>query len=170
MQKPAAVIEAMCKRPEIVIRNYEPADAEHLLKLFRRTIRLINTADYNAQQIDAWASDDVLLQDWQQRFEDKCAIVAVAGDQIAGFADMRKDGYLDRLFVSADFQRQGVATALMQSLKEHAGQIGLKQMTTDASITARPFFASAGFQLVREQTVHYRGQDFTNFHMKLTLP
>ena len=55
---------------------------------------------------------------------------------LVGFGDIDKTGYLDRLFVHADYQRKGIATAICNQL-EQAVQ---GNITTDASITAKPFF------------------------------
>jgi len=153
----------------ITIRPFESGDAKALLALFRTTVRKVNSADYNAAQIAAWASDEISLDDWRQRFRGKFAVVAIAGAELAGFADMTDQGYLDRLFVAASFQRRGVATALFASLKAHAVEQQLPEISTAASITARPFFEAAGFEMVCQQIVACRGAEFVNYKMRLPL-
>ena len=80
---------------------------------------------------------------------------------IVGFGDMASDGYLDRLYVHADHQGQGIATALCDRL-EQAVQ---GPITTHASITARPFFEKRGYAVIKEQTVERQGVALTNFVM-----
>lgn len=81
---------------------------------------------------------------------------------LVGFGDIDKTGYLDRLFVHADYQRKGIATAICNQL-EQAVQ---GNITTDASITAKPFFEKRGYRVIREQQVERQGVALTNFVME----
>ncbi len=148
-----------------MLRRYRPDDAVHLLALYQDTIRRVNCRDYSPQQIDAWASPDVDLDRWAERFTGRLAWVAEYAGTVAGFADLSLKGYLDRLFVSADHQRRGIATALLQRLIDDAQAVNIKQIVTEASITAKPFFASRGFTVTREQQVDCRGVRLTNYLM-----
>ena len=85
-----------------------------------------------------------------------------------GFVDMTPSGHLDRLFVSADYQRKGIGRHLVEAVFESANSLSLKSITTEASITAKPFFLSQGFVVVKEQAVACRGEFLTNFKMQLT--
>ena len=59
----------------------------------------------------------------------------------------------DRLYVHADHQNQCVATAICDALEQTApGNI-----TTHASITARPFFEKRGYKVIKEQQVERQG-------------
>lgn len=78
---------------------------------------------------------------------------------------MTTEGYLDRLFVSAQHQRQGIAQALVDKLKSDARESGLAEITTEASLTAQPFFETCGFVNVCKQTVERRGVEFVNYRM-----
>jgi putative acetyltransferase len=42
----------------------------------------------------------------------------------------------------------------------------LSRIFTEASITARPFFERAGFQLITQQTVEHNGVSFVNCRME----
>ena len=72
-------------------------------------------------------------------------------------------GYLDRLYVHRDFQRQGIARALCDALEGAAEG----PVETHASITARGFFARRGYRVLRAQQVERRGILLTNFVMRL---
>ena len=66
------------------------------------------------------------------------------------------------LYVHADHQNQGVATAICDALEQTApGNI-----TTHASITARPFFEKRGYKVIKEQLVERQGIFLTNFVME----
>ncbi len=81
---------------------------------------------------------------------------------IAGFGDIDKNGYLERLFVHADFLRKGIGTAICDRLEQKIkGKI-----LTHASITARPFFEERGYKVIKEQKVERSGVLLTNFVME----
>ena len=147
------------------IRRFSDSDGDHCLRLFRDTVRRINAKDYTATQILAWASDDTDAKRWISRFSGRHAYVAQMEGAIVGFSDMSSDGHLDRLFVSADHQRLGIGTALISQLLCDAASHDIDVVYTDASITARPFFAKMGFGNPVEQSVECRGSTFTNFRM-----
>ena len=147
----------------MTIRPYHSEDCGELARLFYETVHTVNAADYTPEQLDAWATGKKPLDTWDRSFRANTTLVAEAGGQIVGFADMDDGGYLDHLFVHRDFQRRGVATALCEALE--AGCSCLRY-TTHASITARPFFQNRGYRVVREQQVDCRGVLLTNFVME----
>lgn len=75
---------------------------------------------------------------------------------------MDETGYLDRLYVHADYQGQGIGTAICDELES---AVNVSQFVTHASITARPFFEGRGYQVVKEQQVERCGIYLTNFVM-----
>ena len=164
------VIRSSSAGTMIQIRRYHPQDGPLLLALFRDTIHRINTRDYSPEQIDAWASPDIDELVWTDRFTGRFAWVAEIDRVVAGFTDMTSEGFLDRLFVSADHQRKGVATALIDRLLNDAAAADIATIRTNASLTARPFFESRGFEAEARQTVDCRGVLMDNFRMKLELP
>lgn len=152
------------------LRQYTPPDSHACLHLFCDTVRQVNAGDYNPHQIAAWASPDIDVDVWGNRFHGRHAYVALANAEIVGFADMTPTGYLDRLFVSAAHQRQGIATALVTQLLSVASRAAIEEVTADVSITAVPFFARMGFSDPVEQSVECRGAWFTNYRMTYRSP
>lgn len=146
----------------MVIRPYQRSDCEKLAGLFYHTVHTVNAKDYTKEQLDVWATGTVDLEAWNQSFEAHYTLVAVDGETIIGFGDIDRTGYLDRLYVHAAYQRQGVASAICQRLEEAVpGNI-----VTHASITARPFFEQRGYRMVKEQQVERQGIPLTNFVMQ----
>ena len=96
-------------------------------------------------------------------------IVAEEDGVIAGFGDMDDTGYLDRLYVHKDFQRQGIAAAICDRLEAALSpELSPVRFTTHASITAKPFFEKRGYRIVKEQTVERLGIRLTNYVMEKT--
>ncbi len=76
---------------------------------------------------------------------------------------------MDMMYVHARCQGKGVASALLSHLESVARSMGIQELYTEASITARLFFERRGFQLVEQQLASIRGQNFINFRMKKRL-
>lgn len=125
------------------IRKYLESDCKILSELFYNTVHTVNAKDYTKEQLDVWATGEVGLEKWNQSLKEHYSVVAVEGEVIVGFGDIDSTGYLDRLFVHADYQRKGIATAICNQL-EQAVQ---GNIVTHASITAGPFLKKEDIQL-----------------------
>lgn len=143
-----------------------PSDCPKMADLFYNTVHTVTSRDYTPEQQNAWATGQVDLAQWNQSFLAHRTVVAEEGGILVGFGDMDSAGYLDRLYVHRDYQRQGIATALCDELEAQSpGPI-----TTHASITARPFFEKRGYRVIRPQQVERRGVFLTNFVMIKEVP
>jgi putative acetyltransferase len=72
-------------------------------------------------------------------------------------------------YVHPDFQRRGIARALLQHVEAAARTLNLRRLYTEASITARPAFEAVGFHLIVPQTVTVRGESMRNYRMEKRL-
>ena len=152
----------------IVLSDYRPGEAAALVRLFYGSVHGVCLGDYTQEQVNAWADGTADPAVWERSLLKHRTLVARIGGEIAGFADL--DGnYLDRLYVHRDFQRQGVANALVSALEAAASEQGENRMTVHASITAKPFFEKRGWRLVKEQQVERKGVLLTNFVMEKDL-
>lgn len=145
----------------MLFRMYQPSDCQEMAELFYNTVHTVNARDYTRTQLDAWATGQVDLNQWDQSFRAHFTVVAVKDGIITGFGDIDRNGYLDRLYVHFAYQRQGIASAVCDRL-EAAVQ---ENIVTHASVTARPFFEKRGYQVVREQQVERLEIFLTNFVM-----
>lgn len=151
----------------ITLRKVRCADLAELVALFKETVHTVNATDYTPEQLAVWAPSHVHHRDarWQTML-DNIAFVAEVEGAIAGFIDMTIDGYLDRLFVHKAYQRQGIASALIKHLEQTAIQQGITHFTTEASITAKPFFERAGYHVVKAQEKEVNGVCLRNYLME----
>lgn len=146
----------------IVLRQYKQSDCAFLAKLFYDTVHNVNIKDYTQEQINAWATGDIDLVDWNESFLRHYTIVAEHSGQTVGFGDITNDGYLDRLYVHKDFQQRRIATQICDELEK----IDADKIITFASVTARDFFIKRGYIVVKQQQVMRRGVLLTNFVME----
>lgn len=147
----------------MLLRSYRSANCEEMAKLFYDTVHEVNIRDYTAEQVNAWADGNIDLAAWDKSFSEHYTVVAEENGGIAGFGDITEGGYLDRLYVHKDCQRKGIAAAICDRLESYPDT---NELTVHASITAKPFFISRGYSVVKEQEVVRRGVALTNFVMK----
>ncbi|MGN0133531.1 MAG: GNAT family N-acetyltransferase [Anaerotignum sp.] len=145
------------------LREYITSDCEQLAKLFFQTVHSVNAKDYTKEQLDVWATGIVDLKEWDKSFLKHHTIVAIENNEIVGFGDIDESGYLDRLFVHREHQREGIASAICDKLECSANK---NKITTHASITAKPFFEQRGYHVVQQQEVVRNGISLTNFLME----
>ena len=156
-------------RPAIQVRPRRPEDTPDISTIYYNTIHAINAEHYNDKQIAAWAPDVYDSCFWLDRWQNCLVLVAVEGDTVVGFAELRPTGEVDCLYVHHDYQRQGIASQLMARVVEEAKAQKIDRLFADVSITARPFFLAMEFSVVREQIVSYRGEEFQQFFMERQL-
>jgi len=153
----------------IVIRTYEAVDAANLMRLFQASVRHIASHDYTTAQIRAWAPDVMDEAKFGRRRESKATWVAEVEGRIAGFSDLEPDGHIDSLYVHPDFQRRGVARALLRHVEETARVMDLRRLYTEATITSRPAFEAVGFRVIVPQAITMRGEPMTIYRMEKRL-
>lgn len=147
----------------MILRRYAPSDCEDLAKLFYNTAHTINAKDYTKEQLNVWATGKIDLEEWNKSFLAHYSVVALENNLIVGFGDIDKSGFLDRLYVHKDYQRQGVATAICDKLEQ---SVKGNTIITHASITAKPFFEKRGYFVVKPQQISRNGIELTNYVME----
>ena len=151
------------------LRLYKKEDAEEIVNLFYDTVHAVNAKDYTPAQLAAWAPDTIDIDKWNESLSANYTVVVDRGGVITGFGDIDKSGYFDHLFVHKDHQGQGVAKLVAAAIEDYAIQRGMSSITVAASITAKPFFESRGYSVLRQQSVERNGEVLTNFFMEKAL-
>lgn len=150
------------------IRRFLEEDISEVVSLFYETVHEVNKQHYSKDQLNAWAPQDETdqkIEAWKESMDRNITFIAENSGQIVGFADMTYGGELDRMYVHKDYQRRGVASALLKKIEAEAGRLGVNEIKTDASITAKPFFERHEYREVESQVVERRGVKLNNFKM-----
>lgn len=153
-----------------MVRRFCADDLLALMEVRRSAIRGVASRHYTPAQIDAWVanSQDPIVQ--ARRFgETTSTWVGFVGGFLAGFTNLGAAGYVDCMYVHADYLRRGVASALLSALEEEARRRGVASLHSEVSLTARPFFEARGFVVVTPQKVTVSGQTYDNFKMEKRL-
>jgi len=150
------------------IRRFLEEDISEVVSLFYETVHEVNKQHYSQEQLNAWAPQDETeqkIEAWKESMVRNITFIAENSGQIVGFADMTYGGELDRMYVHKDYQRRGVASTLLKKLEAEADRLGVNEIKTDASITAKPFFERHEYREVESQAVEWRGVKLNNFKM-----
>lgn len=153
----------------MLIRKATEQDIPSITKLFKETIETINSKDYNEEQVKVWSAGHMITDRWINRLSAQYFIVCIIDEVIAGIGSITPDGYLDMMYVHKDYQGRGVASALLDELLASAANNNISVITSDVSITARPFFEKKGFITEARQEIIINHVCLTNFKMKLKL-
>jgi putative acetyltransferase len=145
------------------------ADLDAIIALFLDTVQSVNAADYSPTQIEAWSAAADGLDRWRRRIESQHFLLAESAGELVGFASVTPTGHLDVLFVHKDHERAGIASQLYTAIETWALSQGNTELTSDVSLTAKPFFLRQGFEVLAQQTVKIEGVSLTNFRMRKLL-
>jgi putative acetyltransferase len=68
-----------------------------------------------------------------------------------GYGTLKDSDYIDFFYVHKNFQRRGIADKLLSRLELQAKKHLVSKISSDISITAKPFFEKKGYQVIRRQ-------------------
>ena len=153
-------------KADFIIRAALQSDAVELKKLFQNTVLAINRRDYSQAEVEDWASCGDDLSNIEDMIKTHYFIVAVnQQSEIVGFSSITPQGYLHSMFVHKDFQCEGIATILLNEIEQYAITNGIMRITSEVSLTARPFFEKKGYIVEEEQKRKANQLSLTNFWM-----
>ena len=145
------------------------SNIEEISALFRDTIQTVNVKDYSSQEIDAWSRGADNTENWIRRINTHHFILAHVDNILVGMASIDKNGYLDVMYVHHAYQGLGIATSLLNNMIDEAMSCGHTEITSDVSITAKPFFLHKGWKILQPQLVLCRGVVLRNYHVRYEL-
>lgn len=149
------------------LRKAEVSDIPQLFALFTATTSHINIRDYTPQQIQAWQQKANLAR-WEELYHSDLDFIIAENEhhEMVGFTSINAKGYLHSMYVHYNFQRRGLASLLLAKAEQYAKQHNIIAITSDISLTARPFFDRAGYTVIKEQQVQIGDVMLTNFLMR----
>lgn len=149
-----------------LIVDYNASMLDEMLRLFYNTVHSVNAKDYNSEQLDNWAPEAIDKKKWEERLSNNVCLVTFHENKIVGFGELSEEGGIDTMFVHKNFQGKKIASRILEELTGYAHDHDLRTLTTEASITAKPFFERHGFKVVKVQKNHYNKMIFINYKMK----
>ncbi|MFH6943732.1 GNAT family N-acetyltransferase [Flavobacterium sp. FlaQc-50] len=145
------------------------ADLKEMQELFVATIKSVCQKEYNEQQIEVWTSGVNNTERWIEVIEKQFVLLALIENKIVGYGTLKDTNYIDFFYIHKDFQRQGIANNLLTRLELEAKKRSSKTITSDISITAKPFFEKKGFVVKAKRKNIRSGVELINYKMEKSL-
>jgi putative acetyltransferase len=151
--------------PKLALRPLLAQDVPLLAEIFRAAIEELTGEDYSEAQQEAWAA----IADDEEKFGERLAaeltLVATLNGSPVGFASLAENQRIDMLYVHPVAAGQGAGALLIDALEKLASGRGTKEITVDASDTARGFFEHRGFTAKMRNTVSLADEWLANTTM-----
>ena len=132
-----------------LIRPASRDDATAISRVIIAALRESNAQDYPPEiidQVEKSFSPPAILQLLIHRR----VFVATVDQHVVATASLDRD-VIRSVFVTPSHQGAGIGKALMAMLESVASQGGLKHLRVPSSITAEGFYASLGFEKIRDE-------------------
>jgi putative acetyltransferase len=162
----------MTARPQqkLAMRPMLPTDVPILAEIFRASIEELSDDDYSDTQQQAWASAADDEEEFGTRLAGELTLVATISGDVIGFASLADNKRIDMLYVHPVAAGQGAAAMLCDALETLAAARGTKELTVDASDSARGFFEKRGFVAKTRNSISVGDEWLANTTMVKTLP
>jgi putative acetyltransferase len=142
-----------------------PADVSLLAEIFRASIEELTAEDYSEAQQQAWAEAADDLDAFGAKLAGALTLVATYAGSAVGFASLADNTRIDMLYVHPAAAGQGAGALLCDALEKLAAARGSKELSVEASDSARDFFEKRGFTAKTRNTVFRAGEWFANTTM-----
>jgi putative acetyltransferase len=152
-------------QPKLAMRPLLPDDVLLLAEIFRSAIEELTAEDYSEAQQEAWAETADDLQAFGARLGAALTLVATLSGSAVGFASLVDNTRIEMLYVHPAAAGQGAGGMLCDALEKIAAGRGTKELTVEASDTARDFFEKRGFTAKTRNTVFRAGEWLANTTM-----
>jgi len=153
----------------MIFKKASISDLEEMQQLYVETIQSVCKNDYNPKQIEAWIYGVKNTDRWMEVIETQYVLLAIIENQIVGFGTLKDGNYIDFFYIHKDFQRQGIADKILTELELEAKKHNSKIITSDISITAKPYFEKKGFIVKAEQKNIRFNETLINYKMEKKL-
>jgi putative acetyltransferase len=153
----------------MLIRDFEQGEEAVLRRVFMSSVHELASGFYTQEQLNAWAPRAYDERQWAEKISVLRPFVAVIDGRIAGYSDLQESGFIGHFFVSGQFSRRGVGSALMEHIHQTANQRKISKLSANVSLAAESLFAKHGFSVVRRQIVTVNGVSMSNAPMSRNL-
>ena len=147
------------------MRPLLPDDVPLLAEIFRASIEELAADDYSDAQREAWASAADDEEEFGERLGRELTLVATHEGAAIGFAALAGNTRIDMLYVHPAAAGRGAGAMLADALEKLAAARAAKEVTVDASDSARGFFEKRGYVARTRNTVTIAGEWLANTTM-----
>lgn len=132
------------------IRAFTEKDAEDTAKVIAETLRISNSRDYTAEQIEAiiasLSAEELVKVSKERHMYVICdgeRIIGTGG--IAGYWGSLTESILLTIFILPEYQGKGIGRKLIETLEKDEYFLRAKRIEIPASLTAVEFYRKMGY-------------------------
>ncbi len=155
--------------PTTILRPLLCEDADTVADIFRDAVLNGTAAHYSEAERHAWAGPRPDPERWRDRVGGSVGLMAEVDGNPVGYMTLQAPGHIDLAFVRPAFAGHGIGAQLLDALTVIARAGGARQLTSNVSRAARPFFERHGFVVTAQGSIVRRGVALANFDMCKTL-
>lgn len=134
---------------KLSFRLADERDAGAVCNIQTSAIRKICSTSYGKEISEQWAADMEANDDYISFIRKRQMTVAISNDRIVGFGCLDISGdEITKLYVSPDFSRRGIGSALIQYLEEQARKAGCSRIKVCSSKNAVTFYGRHGYSML----------------------
>jgi putative acetyltransferase len=156
-------------RRQVEVRPLSVDDFRAVGRIFFCAVHEGTRGAYTHEQRLAWGGETIDLARWKKRLETLSGFVAVDEGEPVGFIAIDEAGYVDLAYVLPSATGRGAGRALLNAAEQWASAHGATELSTAASLVARPFFERNGWSVLEEEQVERAGVFLTRFRMQKVL-
>jgi putative acetyltransferase len=138
---------------DIIIRRAHLSDHSRIVQLQQCSLQVLCQKDYSVEQVKVLLKDKRDYKNWKWG---ETVFVAEYERTIVGFA-ARNQNWITAVYVHPEFTRKGIGSRLLNILEDDSRACGINSLFVDASITAKPFYDSLGYQMRTPVLICVRG-------------
>jgi putative acetyltransferase len=156
----------------MVVRPLQPEDWAQVVEVYADAVQTLASPHYRPEQIQAWARHPLHNISFEAALARGHGLVGSLADRpvaVEAFALLDPPDRLALLYCRARSCRQGLATALVRALEEHARREGQSRLRTEASRLSRPLLERLGWAVDGEEEILFAGQPFVRWRMSTSL-
>jgi putative acetyltransferase len=158
----------MSQSDDIKFRHASPEDFNTLGEVMFDAVRN-GASPYTEEQRKAWIAAPRNDPIWHQRLRQQRIVIALRGEEIAGFISIAGKGYIDFAYIRPAFQNSGLFRKLYTRIEQLAVVEKQNRLWVHASLKAQPAFLAMGFQITKTESVELNGQILKRFEMEKLL-
>lgn len=156
----------------MLLRPLRPEDWAQVAEVYADAVRSQATPLYRPEQIQAWAAHPFHNRAFQEALERGHGLVGHPPERpasVEAFALLDPPDRLSLLYCRGRSSRQGLATALVRALEDHARSAGEHRLRTEASRLSRPLLERLGWSVDGTEEILFAGEPFLRWRMSTSL-
>jgi putative acetyltransferase len=151
------------------LRAFRNDDLPDVIAVFRDAIYNIASSDYDADQVRVWAKHLEAVEEVSTHLGQGMSVIAEDDLGVVAFGQLHPADHINYIYCRQRGRGKGYAARILNHLEAEAARLGVRVLHTEASLTARRFFAKHGYTMVGDELVVRRGIKLSRFKMQKVL-